>query len=113
MRLAGPSFVCAVALVFAGAAQAASGPSDFEMRGPAAGAVAAGAGSYRSPALRAPKRFDLVGMRWPGRLRPTIALRARRAGERWTKWTRVPSDPDDAPDKDSPERGRRGFSAPV
>jgi N-acetylmuramoyl-L-alanine amidase-like protein len=113
MRLAGPSFVCAVALVFAGAAQAASGPSDFEMRAPVAGALAAGADSYRSPALRAPKRFDLVGMRWSGPLRPTIALRARRSGGRWTKWTRVPSDPEDSPDQGSPERTRAGFSAPV
>src|SRR5215212_9936911 len=113
VRLAGPSFVCVLALVFAGAAQASARPSDFEMRAPAAGAVAAGAGSYRSPALRAPKRFDLVGMRWRGRLRPTIALRARNAGGRWTNWTSVPSDPDDAPDNSSSERRRGGFSAPV
>jgi hypothetical protein len=100
-------------LLFCGVARASAGVSDFEMRAPAAGAQAAGVGAYRSHALRAPRPFDLVGMRWRGRLAPTIALRARKAGGRWTKWTRVPSDPDDAPDANSRERTRGGFSAPV
>jgi hypothetical protein len=114
MRRAGSTFVCAFALVFASAAQATSGPRDFEAGGPAAGAAsAARSGPYRSPVLRAPGRFDLVGLRWSSRLRPTIALRARKSGGRWTKWTRVPSDPDDSPDKGSREQTRGGFSAPV
>jgi hypothetical protein len=107
MKRAGFTLVCVLALVFAGAAQASRGASDFEMRGPV-GASAAG-GPYKSRVLRAPKRFDLVGMRWSGRAEPTISLRARKADGRWTKWTRVPADPDDAPDR--PARG--GFSAPV
>jgi hypothetical protein len=111
MKRAGLTLVCVLAL--AGTAQASTGPVDFEMPGPAAGAVAAGSGAYRSAALRAPKRFDLVGMRWRGRVHPTISLRARKAGAHWTKWTRVPSDPDDAPDKSSRERSPSGFSAPV
>jgi N-acetylmuramoyl-L-alanine amidase len=113
MRRVGSTFACVLALVFACAAHASPEPNDFEMKGPAAAAVTAGSGAYRSPALRAPKRFDLVGMRWSGRLRPTIALRARKAGGRWSKWTRVPSDPDDSPDTGSRERTRGGFSAPV
>jgi hypothetical protein len=113
MRRAGSTFVCVLALAFTCAAQASPGPSDFEMKGPAAGALAAGSGAYRSPALRAPKRFDLVGMRWNGRLRPAIALRARTAGGHWSKWTRVPADPGDSPDAGSKERTRGGFSAPV
>ena len=108
MKRAGFTFACVLTLVFAGAAHASRGPSDFEMRAPA-GASAAAAGPYKSHVLRAPKRFDLVGMRWRGRLQPTISLRARKASGSWTKWTRVPSDPEDAPDR--PMRG--GFSAPV
>jgi hypothetical protein len=107
MKRAGFTFVCVLALVFAGAAQA-SGVRDFEMAGPS-GAAAAASGPYKSHVLKAPRRFDLVGMRWRGRLEPTISLRARLAGGRWTKWTRVPSDPEDAPDR----RMRGGFSAPV
>src|SRR3954463_4164822 len=104
MKRAGFTFVCVLALVSASAAQASRGaPSDFEMRGPA-GAAASVSGPYKSHVLRAPKRFDLVGMRWRGRLQPTISLRARKAGGRWTKWTRVPADPDDSPDRGSRER---------
>jgi hypothetical protein len=113
MRRVGSTFVCVLTLVFACAAQATPGPTDFELKGAATGAVAAGSGAYRSPALRAPRRFDLVGMRWSGALRPTIALRARKAGGHWSKWTRVPADPDDSPDRGSRERSGGGFSAPV
>jgi hypothetical protein len=110
MKRAGFTFVCVLVLVFAGAADARV--TDFEMRA-RVGASAAASGAYKSPVLRAPARFDLVGMRWRGRLHPTISLRARKADGHWTKWTRVPADPDDAPDTDSHERGRGGFSAPV
>src|SRR3954452_22834803 len=111
MKRAGSTLVCVLALIFAGAAHAsANGPSDFEMRGPVA-ATAALAGPYKSHVLRAPKRFDLVGMRWRGSLRPTISRRARSANGHGTKWPRVPSDPDDAPDTDSSERSPAGFSA--
>src|SRR3954469_4444346 len=113
MKRAGFTLVCVLALIVPGAAHAsANGPSDFEMRAPV-GASAALAGPYKSHLLRAPKRFDLVGMRWRGSLRPTISLRARRPNGHWTQWTRVPSDPDDSPDNGSGERASRGFSAPV
>src|SRR3954447_26659243 len=113
MKRAGFTLVYVLALIVPGAAHAsANGASDFEMRAPV-GASAALAGPYKSHLLRAPKRFDLVGMRWRGSLRPTISLRARKANGHWTKWTRVPSDPDDSPDKGSGERTRGGFSAPV
>jgi hypothetical protein len=107
MKRRGFTLVCVLALWWAGTAQAASSPSDFEMRGPV-GAVAAG-GAYKSHVLRAPKRFDLVGLRWRGRAEPTIALRAKKRSGHWTNWTRVPADPDDAPDRPM----RFGFSAPV
>jgi hypothetical protein len=108
MKRLGFTLVCS--LVLAAPARGAQ-PTDFEMAGPAA--VASTAGDYRSPVLRAPHRFDLVGMRWAGGGRPDISLRARKRGERWSKWTRVPADPDDAPDKGAAEGSPRGFSAPV
>src|SRR6476620_1649944 len=93
------TLVCALALGLVGSADASSGPRDFEMRGPAAGAATASrSGAFRSPVLRAPGRFDLVGLHWTSRLRPTIALRARKAGGHWTKWTHVTTDPEDSPD---------------
>ena len=107
MKRAGFTLVCVLALSWAGMAHAASGPSDFEMRGPV-GAVAAG-GPYKSHVLKAPKRFDLVGMRWRGRMAPNISLRAKKADGHWTHWTRVPADPQDSGDKPM----RFGFSAPV
>jgi hypothetical protein len=106
MKRAGSTLACVIALVYAGAAQASV--SDFEMRAPA-GATASAAGPFKSHVLRAPKRFDLVGMRWRGRVRPTISLRARKPNGHWTKWTRVPADPGDAPDRAM----RGGFSDPV
>jgi N-acetylmuramoyl-L-alanine amidase len=112
MKRAGFTVVCGLALALAGPAGAAQRPSDFEMRGPV-GASASASGPYKSHVLRAPKRFDLVGMRWRGRVRPTISLRARKADGHWTKWTRVPTDPDDSPDSGSRERSPAGFSAPV
>jgi N-acetylmuramoyl-L-alanine amidase-like protein len=108
MKRLGFTLLCV--LVLAAPARAAR-PMDFELAGPAV--VAAKAGSYRSPVLRAPHRFSLVGLRWSGAARPTIAVRARRSGRAWTKWTRVPADPDDAPDTGAAERSPRGFSAPV
>lgn len=86
-------------------------PVDFELAGPAV--VASSAAGVKSPVLRAPRRFDLVGMRWGSSAKPDIELRARKAGGRWTKWTHVPADPGDAPDRGARERSPRGFSAPV
>jgi hypothetical protein len=104
-------FTLGLVLALVVPAGASAHPVDFEMRAPVAGA--ASAGEYRSPVLRAPRRFDLVGLRWASRAAPHIDLRARKRGGRWTKWTHVPSNPDDAPDAGMRERTPRGFSAPV
>src|SRR5437764_3446126 len=86
---------------------------DFEMAAPV-GAVASAARPYLSPVLHAPRRFDLVGMRWTsGDKPPAIWLRARRAGARWTRWTRLEGDAGDAPDPGGRERSPLGFSTPV
>jgi hypothetical protein len=112
VKLAGFMLACVLALVLAGAVHASPGPRDFEMTAPG-GASAAASGPYKSHVLRAPARFDLVGLRWRGGPRPTISLRARKPGGHWTKWTAVPADPDDAPDSASHETTDGGFSAPV
>jgi len=52
------------------------------------------AGAWRSPVVRAPKRFDLVGLSW--RRAPADAQRARirvrAAGGRWGRWTAMAAD---------------------
>ena len=59
-------------------------PVDFELA-PAPLASAAG-GPLVSKALRAPRRFNLVGGRWRGRADPRLAIRVRKAGARWSRW---------------------------
>jgi hypothetical protein len=93
----------AVAFVAAGAPAHSSRPVpvDFEMAAPAAPHTAGG-GVVSTP-LRAPQRFDVVGLRWSGRAQPHVHIRARSAGENWTKWRELPVDGD----------GRRGFTDPA
>src|SRR4051794_5331764 len=109
MKRAGSAFtlVCVLALAFAGAAQAAAGPSDFEMRAPA-NASASLAGPYKSRARRPPRRFALVGRGWRGGRRPRISLRARKAEGPGTNGPRFPADSDDSPDTGSAERTAGG-----
>ena len=66
--------------------------TEFELSPPAsASARAAGAGPVVLPVMRAPKRFDLVGVRWSTRERREIhaELRVRRDGGRWSRWLEV------------------------
>ncbi|MEA2480278.1 MAG: hypothetical protein QOJ07_2200, partial [Thermoleophilaceae bacterium] len=88
---------------------------DFELAAPAPPPSAARAGGpYTSPPLRAPKRFNLVGMRWHGTGGDVhLKLRVRRSGGRWTRWQDVPAETADAPDPGSGEPGTRGESAPA
>ena len=59
----------------------------FEMALDGPGARAAAAGWRTLPPRRAPRRFDLVGLRWRrgGRI-AGAQVRARRAGGSWTRW---------------------------
>ena len=66
-------------------------PVDFELAAPARTASTAASGRVLSRPLRAPKRFNLVGLRWRGDSEPRLALRARLGDGRWTRWTRVGS----------------------
>ncbi len=45
---------------------------------------------HLTPVIQAPKRFDLVGLRWDGGAHVHAQTRARRHGGRWTRWTPLP-----------------------
>jgi N-acetylmuramoyl-L-alanine amidase len=87
-------------------------PVDFELRdGPpvTVGATASGRRhvTVTSRTVRAPKRFNLVGLRWRGAQRSRLELRVRRRGARWSAWERVSSEGDDGPDTGSSESHSR------
>ncbi|HWC24991.1 MAG TPA: N-acetylmuramoyl-L-alanine amidase, partial [Solirubrobacteraceae bacterium] len=48
-------------------------------------------GGWRSPVVRAPKRFDLVGLRWRAGEHAT-RIRVREAGGGWSRWTLMAAD---------------------
>jgi hypothetical protein len=77
-------------------AQAAAPPL-FELPLPDGGAHASSA--WRTTAvLRAPRRFDLVGLTWARGSSVQAQLRARRLGGRWTPWLALPALDGHAPD---------------
>jgi hypothetical protein len=89
---------------------------DFELAVPApAAAKAAGAhGTYTSPALKAPKRFNVVGMRWKGSAEHAhLELRVRKEGGTWTDWQEVEAVGDHAPDPRTGEKSATSASAPA
>src|SRR4051794_15499017 len=61
-------------------------------------ASAAGAGWQTTRVLRAPRRFDLVGLRWARGSRAEAQVRARRRGGRWTPWAALHVMGDHGPD---------------
>ncbi len=67
-----------------------------------------------SEPLRAPKRFNLVGLSWDGASRePALAVRTRTDGGDWTRWTPLAGEPVDGPDPGD-EGGRgTGVSSPA
>jgi N-acetylmuramoyl-L-alanine amidase len=66
----------------------------------AGGATAAAAGGWRTtPVLSAPRRFDLVGLRWARGSHAEAQLRARRRGGRWTRWVTLHPTGDHGPDR--------------
>ena len=91
-------------------------PVDFSMTPPAGallGKVARQRDGVVSRPLRAPKRFNLVGLTWRGAGRePAIAVRTRRLGGKWSRWTPLAGEPADAPDPGAEGR-RGGSSSPV
>jgi hypothetical protein len=83
-------------------------PVDFELAPGSHEARAAWAGGVVSSALRAPKRFNLVGMHWRGRSEPRIRVRVRRDGGRWSHWQAIDAHADHNPD---PATGERSVAA--
>jgi hypothetical protein len=78
-------------------------PVDFELA-PSAAAVSASAnGHVISRPLRAPKRFNLVGLRWRGQAEPELRVRVRERGERWSHWQELEAHADHNPDRASGE----------
>jgi hypothetical protein len=62
-------------------------------------ATAASAGGWHTtPVLRAPRRFDLVGLVWARGSHAEAQLRARRRGGRWTRWVALHALGDHGPD---------------
>jgi hypothetical protein len=107
---------CAVAAaVVAGPALSAGPwrpePVNFELRAPG-GVAAASAGGLLSRPLRAPGRFNLVGMRWRGRAEPGIAIRTRKLDGRWSSWAPLSAHGEDGPDPGSNEPAL-GTSSPL
>ena len=68
-------------------------------------ASAAGAGWRTTRVLRAPRRFDLVGLRWARGSRAEAQVRARRRGGRWTDWAELHVMGDHGPDGERPVAG--------
>jgi hypothetical protein len=111
--------VSAVALLVAVAGPASSAgpyqpaPVEFELSAPPISPDASDSRAQVSPELRAPKRFNLVGLTWEGVSKPAIAIRVRQAGGAWSPWTSVPAGPDGGPDPGTPERHGQSASEPV
>jgi len=62
------------------------------------GAVAAG-GWRTTEVIRAPRRFDLMGLVWARGSHADVQLRARRRGGRWTPWVALHAIGDHGPDR--------------
>jgi hypothetical protein len=121
MRRALALMAAAVAVLGAAAAPALSlkpyrpEPVDFSIAGTGVlGEPDAGAGVVSRP-LKAPRRFNLVGLTWHdgGQDEPALAVRTRRDGGDWTHWAPVGTHAEDGPDPGSDEIGARGMANPV
>jgi hypothetical protein len=113
------ALILAVLAVVAGPALSARPyqpePVDFELRGPAAKPSAARGGrEYVSPPLRAPKRFNTVGLRWRGDDDHVhLRVRVKRNGGKWTRWQEMPTGSAEGPDRGQGESVREGVTGPA
>jgi N-acetylmuramoyl-L-alanine amidase len=91
-------------------------PVDFELAAPHDAVLgtrlSANSGVISKP-LRAPKRFNLVGLRWRGAGEPGVALRTRTDGGDWTRWAPLYTHLEDAPDVGRGEPAVSGGSNPA
>ena len=88
-------------------------PVDFELAPGSSGARASGSGGVLSAPLRAPKRFNVVGLRWRGHAEPDVRMRVRKAGGRWTPWRTLDAESEHGPDAGTGEHTRGGVTAPA
>jgi hypothetical protein len=90
-------------------------PVEFDLRAPAAQpSIARGGRSFVSPPLRAPKRFNLLGLRWRGSAANVhLHVRVRRDGGRWSKWHELQTGSSEGPDRGRGEPVREGVSSPA
>ena len=90
-------------------------PVEFELRAPVQKPSAArGEREYLSPPLRAPKRFNLVGLRWRGSAaRAELFVRVKRDGAKWTKWRELQTGADEGPDQERGEPSVDAVSSPA
>jgi hypothetical protein len=98
---AGALAAAAGALRVPSPALAARRPALFELdlAGESAGARAASAGWRTTRVLRAPRRFDLIGLRWADGAHAEAQVRARRSGGPWTPWATLHPTGDHGPDE--------------
>ncbi len=73
-------------------------PGALERAGGARAVTATAASARPSPVLRAPRRFDLFGLRWRGGAHVRILARVRRDGGRWSRWVPAAGADDHGPD---------------
>ncbi|HET9011339.1 MAG TPA: N-acetylmuramoyl-L-alanine amidase, partial [Gemmatimonadaceae bacterium] len=83
-------------------------PVDFELAPAASGVHASSSGAITSAPLRAPRRFDVLGLRWSGSAQPHVRLRVRRTGGSWSPWRTLDAHPDHGPDAGTGEHTRAG-----
>jgi hypothetical protein len=94
----GAAAVAATALRSPAAALAAR-PALFELDLATEATAAASASGWRTTrVLRAPRRFDLVGLRWARGSHAEAQVRARRRGGEWTPWAMLHATGDHGPD---------------
>jgi N-acetylmuramoyl-L-alanine amidase len=109
-------------------------PVDFSMAGGGVLGTPGASDGVVSEPLRAPKRFNLVGLTWAeaaaeardepahegspdprsvAHEEPTLAVRTRADGGEWTAWKAVYTHVEDGPDPGSDEASAAGMSNPV
>jgi hypothetical protein len=96
------------AAAFKSPSSALARPSLFELdlAGELAGVATAASRGWRTTrVLRAPRRFDLVGLRWAHGSHAEAQVRARRRGGSWTDWMPLHPAGDHGPDHGRPPAG--------
>ena len=102
----GAAAFAAAALRSPAAALASRDPLfELDLAGEALTASIAGAGWRTTRVLPAPRRFDLIGLRWARGSHAEAQVRARRRGGRWTSWATLHGMGDHGPDGARPIAG--------